>query len=366
MAGKSRLGFNKMSLFAWPVRSLPVSLRRSFASSPRLSNSPKPTSDPLDSIDGPDAPANDALPPLSRPLGVRERPTTLLKSTTERLKDLMDTDVRMAQRRHLLVTRVPLLECTLTLVARIKEASVGYFHDLNMTRKHGGKTWIAPKVLIREDVSSFNPLSTTGSNVEIQKALYLPNIAGKSLDTGASRNSTELCFGKVTVLAMLSTKVSEVSAIARHILLDTDTRGQINAKGFVDPTHARYASHPLYQYVQVNLQENILKSFLVNIFLSSLRRVIPQELHPTYLVSTQNMEYVRDALGMTNTRVGYVFLTDENLKIRWGGCADATDEETRSLESCTGVLLKRLERKKLKGGHPSTASEPTAAADTST
>lgn len=75
-------------------------------------------------------------------------------------------------------------------------------------------------------------------------------------------------------------------------------------------------------------------------------------------MSSQNIEYVRDALGMTNSRVGYVFLIDENLKIRWGGCADATDEEARALESCTGVLLKRLERKKKMKGHPSTASEP--------
>lgn len=29
----------------------------------------------------------------------------------------------------------------------------GHFADLNATRKHGGKTWIAPKVMIREDVS---------------------------------------------------------------------------------------------------------------------------------------------------------------------------------------------------------------------
>lgn len=36
---------------------------------------------------------------------------------------------------------------------RIKEAGKGYFHDMNMTRKHGGKTWVAPSVLIREDVS---------------------------------------------------------------------------------------------------------------------------------------------------------------------------------------------------------------------
>lgn len=128
----------------------------------------------------------------------------------------------------------------------------------------------------------------------------------------------------------------------------------MNAKGFTDPAHARYASHPLYQYVQVNLQENLLKAFLVNLFIKSLRRVTPEELHPTYLVSSQNMEYVREALGMTNSRVGYVFLIDEGLKIRWGGCADATEAETRSLESCTGVLLKRLERKKKMAAHPST------------
>ena len=60
-------------------------------------------------------------------------------------------------------------------------------------------------------------------------------------------------------------------------------------------------------------------------------------------MSSQNLEYVRDPLGMTNSKVGYVYLIDENLKIRWGGCADATMKEAQSLESCTGVLLKRLE-----------------------
>jgi ATPase complex subunit ATP10 len=55
------------------------------------------------------------------------------------------------------------------------------------------------------------------------------------------------------------------------------------------------------------------------------------------------MEYVRDPLGLTNSKVGYVYLIDENLKIRWGGCADSTLEEAKSLQICTGILLKRLE-----------------------
>ena len=87
----------------------------------------------------------------------------------------------------------------------------------------------------------------------------------------------------------------------------------------------------------------MLKSFLVKLFSNSLRASVPPELHSTYLVSNQNLEYVRDPLGMTNSKVGYVYLIDENLKIRWGGCADATLKEAESLERCTGVLLKRLE-----------------------
>lgn len=119
---------------------------------------------------------------------------------------------------------------------------------------------------------------------------------------------------------------------------------QVHTKGFVEPTHNRYRDHPLYQFVQVNLQENLLKSMLVNLFSSNLRSSVPRELQSKYLVSSQNLEYVREALGMTNSRVGYVYLIDQNLRIRWGACADATLEETQALEACTGVLLKRLEK----------------------
>jgi ATPase complex subunit ATP10 len=39
--------------------------------------------------------------------------------------------------------------------ALIKEASQGYFHDYNLARKaNGGKLWVGPPVLIREDVSA--------------------------------------------------------------------------------------------------------------------------------------------------------------------------------------------------------------------
>lgn len=87
---------------------------------------------------------------------------------------------------------------------------------------------------------------------------------------------------------------------------------------------------------------------------------VPKDEQANYLISKQNIEYLRDPLGMTNSRVGYVFLIDENLKVRWGGCADPTLEEVQALESCTGVLLKRLEDKQVK---QKPRSEPIAPSD---
>jgi len=55
-------------------------------------------------------------------------------------------------------------------------------------------------------------------------------------------------------------------------------------------------------------------------------------------------EYVREQLGMTNSRIGYVYLVDENVKIRWAACADAKIEEEEALIRCAGVLLRRHER----------------------
>ena len=167
-----------MSLFAWPVRSLS---RRSFASSPHLFNSVP------DTTNAPHPPQKDALPPLSRPLGVRERPTTLVRDTITNLKSLMDPDTRMAQRRHLFVAIVLLLECIFDAIVRIKEASVGYFHDLNMTRKHGGKTWLAPKVLIREDVSCLSPQLTARSDARCRKPSTCPISQARALTPAPPR-----------------------------------------------------------------------------------------------------------------------------------------------------------------------------------
>ena len=44
-----------------------------------------------------------------------------------------------------------------------------------------------------------------------QKALYFPDIAGKSLANGEMVHTTTLCAGHISVISILSTKISEVT-----------------------------------------------------------------------------------------------------------------------------------------------------------
>lgn len=54
-------------------------------------------------------------------------------------------------------------------------------------------------------------------------------------------------------------------------------------------------------------------------------------------------------MGMVNKHVGYVYLVDDNCKIRWAGCGLALDSEALALQNCTRVLLQRLTREGREG-----------------
>jgi len=83
-------------------------------------------------------------------------------------------------------------------------------------------------------------------------------------------------------------------------------------------------------------------------FVRALKREVPQSLHNTYILASQNMEMVREPLGMENKHVGYVYLVDSSCKIRWAACGKAAPGEAESLERCTAVLLGRESGNKIK------------------
>ncbi|KAG8942835.1 Mitochondrial ATPase complex subunit atp10 [Tulasnella sp. 424] len=264
---------------------------RSLASKPSSSPPGSSKSSPEPGVSEEDGPSLAPLPILPRALGVPKPPTAEARSWQEKKEEMLDRDKHLEKRKFL-----------------IKQATSGYFEDFHKTMHggHGGKMWMAPKVLIRED-----------------KSLYFPDVAGKNL-LGDQVHTTTLCKGNISVVAFLSTQAAE-----EHV------------KSFTKFVLAAYTSDPKFKFI--NLQENILKSAIVSLSKSSIKRTIPQEFHETYMHSSQNMEMLRKPLGFENKHLGFVYLVDENLKIRWAGCGYAKDEEGVYLMELTNKLLQRLQ-----------------------
>ncbi|KAL7007872.1 Mitochondrial ATPase complex subunit atp10 [Cystobasidiomycetes sp. EMM_F5] len=241
---------------------------------------------------------------LPRPLGVSDSPHLETKSWKERM---LSQEERLRERKHL-----------------VKQASKGYFEDYNALRRTGGKAWLAPKTLIQEKAS-----------------LYFPEIAGTSITSKSKEiNTTDVLKGKISLVGMLSTRASEA-----HV------------QSYAARITEAMKNEPLFQFVQINCQENRLKWILVGIFISSLRRSVPPQHRDTYFVSTQNLEYLREPMGMMNKHCGYVYLVDENAKIRWAAASfahtvaasksDAPQasirfDEVESLHACIQLLVQRL------------------------
>ncbi|POW02110.1 hypothetical protein PSHT_12241 [Puccinia striiformis] len=253
-----------------------------------VSPSPKtPQDSPSEDDDRPKPP-----PYLPRPLGVVDPPSTRPPTEEEKLAKLVDERARLQERKHL-----------------ISEVSRGYYHDWNQLRHNGNKLWTAPPSLIQD-----------------QQALYFPNISGVALTNKEIKHTTDIFTGKVSLLAVESTRMSE----------------EHTRSFYAEPFRVMSEENNL-QLVRLNVQENPLKSWLVSLFISNLRKTVPPKHHPGYILTNQSLEYVREPLGMVNKLLGYVYLVDWNKKVRWAGCGFSNADEVSALFSGTRTLLKRLE-----------------------
>lgn len=96
----------------------------------------------------------------------------------------------------------------------------------------------------------------------------------------------------------------------------------------------------LAQFATINIEENWLKAFMIKLFWSRLKRLYPKEQHDAYFLNQQGMsDEIRDALGIWNIKVGYVYLLDGQCRIRWAGNGNARDDERQSLVNCVRRLV---------------------------
>ncbi|RKP24859.1 ATPase assembly factor ATP10 [Syncephalis pseudoplumigaleata] len=89
---------------------------------------------------------------------------------------------------------------------------------------------------------------------------------------------------------------------------------------------------------QFNVQENYLKMPLLWLSTPYIRRNLPVERHQNYILHYGNIESVRERIGITNAYLGWVFLVDQQQRIRWYAHGPASPQEIASLLRLTKEL----------------------------
>lgn len=205
-----------------------------------------------------------------------------------------------------------------------------YFRDWTNMQYSQGKTFVAPRTLLRA-----------------QKALYFPNLRGYTLaDSRGTSDTTAVLAGKISVVSVHSNTWAEQQT-------HTFVRG-----GEVENALKYYSAEMTevgVQSVEINIEEDWMKAGLIRLFLPSLRKRVEREKWGRYFVVRRGVGLeVREELGLVNEKVGYVYLVDESCKIRWAGSgvAEYMEKEGLIMGLRKLVLARRVEGEKRKGMGP--------------
>ncbi|KAL5116562.1 Mitochondrial ATPase complex subunit atp10 [Pleosporales sp. CAS-2024a] len=237
--------------------------------------------------------------PLGRPIGFHEPPQAGQNTGKEKVKKDY-TGMTFKQRN---------LEKRKELVERW---GTSYFRDFTNIRKYrSGKTFMANTRIFKAEA-----------------ALYFPNFHGNTL-AEKSADTTNVLQGKISVVNVYSSQWGESQ-------VQTFTGKKTNAA-----LHQLLAQSPhIVQMVDINIEEHTMKRWIIALFQWRLRRMKAKEDWGKYFVVKSGVsEKIRETIGLLNGRVGYVYLVDQDCKIRWAGSGDAEGSEMDDMNRGVAKLV---------------------------
>lgn len=116
-----------------------------------------------------------------------------------------------------------------------------------------------------------------------------------------------------------------------------------------------------WQRVGINIEETWMRAMILKASVAGLRKAVAEEAWGRYFVVNKGLDVggrwvapsdfpggVREALGISNGKVGYVYLVDRECRIRWAGSGEALAGEAEALAAGVRRLVEETRKDKEK------------------
>ncbi|KAK5018644.1 Mitochondrial ATPase complex subunit atp10, partial [Cryomyces antarcticus] len=198
------------------------------------------------------------------------------------------------------------------------QVSKPYVRDFSAMRHQKGKSFLSNPRLFKAALS-----------------LYFPNLSGQTLaNTKVAQDTTTILDDKVSVVTVFSSLWAE-----------NQTRTFCSEAANPELHRLLLQHKDVAQRVDINIEPNTLKYWLLRLFMYRVRRQRPADSHGRYFLIRRGVtEHIRESIGLLNSRVGYVYLLDRECRIRWAGSGIAEQTEKESLVRGVAKLVEEAKQ----------------------
>ncbi|KAF2654396.1 hypothetical protein K491DRAFT_693927 [Lophiostoma macrostomum CBS 122681] len=197
----------------------------------------------------------------------------------------------------------------------MEEWNQNYFRDFKNIRKYRrGKVFMANPKIFRKEA-----------------ALYFPNFRGITLANNEA-DTTPIVKGKVSVVNVYSSDWGLTQA-------QSFTGAKVNP----ELRELLEKNKDVAQMIDINIEENPLKGIVLKFTRWYTRRLRAKEDWEKYFIISNGVSgRLRESIGLLNGLVGYVYILDEDAKIRWAGSGDAEGTEKEDMNRGLARLIENV------------------------